>query len=229
MPAHIQSTSNYATPSSTTLGKAYDSNVTSGSLLIASISSYGISANQNVGSIGDDKGNTWVQIDAPGGWFGEANTDHQWFYAANATAGATTVTSTWSAAREYRALIISEYSDVATTTPLHKASTLAIQGTGSTDTDGLIVGTIVPTVDGCLIVSVCENQAENTTHTAGTGYTKTHTDSVQNQSIENLVQITAASIQGTWTWTNLQRPLGGVAAFLPPATSDTQTVAWWKV
>jgi len=109
MAAYVQSASNATTGGSTTIAKAYTSNVTVGNLLLAYV--YWNSNTQTCTVTGGS--NTWSAVGSPlTGSGGLAGYRSQLFYAPTAAAGATTVTATFSASNTDRGLSIHEASGV---------------------------------------------------------------------------------------------------------------------
>lgn len=137
MAAYVQSASTGTSGASTTIAKAFGSNVTAANLLLA----YAYwNSNSQTCSVADGV-NTWSAVGSPLTGVGTlSGYRSQLFYAPNAAAGATTVTATFSASNTDRGLAIHEasavgqldvsgYANYSGTTPALSASLTASDAT----------------------------------------------------------------------------------------------------
>lgn len=196
--------------SAATIAASFSPTVSSGSLLVAAISwSLGGGGTGTVSSVTDSAGNTWTLLSQASD---TTNTQGlQLAYAMNATAGATTVTATFSGSTSFRRITLAEYSGVATASALD-TSAVKNNGVNTTAANDVTVGPITTTAAGDLIVCGVMDTANGTnTQTAGTGFTKRNAFGLC--ALEDLVQGSAGSISGTWTFGTAGRYAAGVAAF----------------
>lgn len=213
-PSKVQSTSNStgSSGSSTTIAKAYASNVTAGNFLFA-VAGGAANTTCTFSSSGD----TWATIATF--WDGNIGQLVSIGYAANVTGGAKTVTATFGTSTIFKSIIIEEWSGVATSSPLDTnttglhvpATTTPSDNAMTTTTDGdLILGGIVS--DGAVI-------------SAGTGYTLDIYESGNHYGAEFQVQGTHGSTTVVWTLGSSAQSAVVSAAFKPAGgTNFSQTV-----
>lgn len=189
-PAHVQSPSAATAFSGMTIALAYGSNVTAGSLLVCYIyASHGIS------SVADSRSQTFSSaINLTDG----ATYSRAIFYYANTTAGADTVTVTFAGSITYASLQCSEYSGVATSSPLDQTTSNSQTDPG-TATDAITSGNVTTTTNGQLIVGWTSAIVVAVgTVSAGTNYTGRQ-NVFGDTLFEDRVQTTAGSIAATFT------------------------------
>lgn len=126
----VQGTGNSSSTSGTTIAVAYGTAPTLHNLLVVSC---GHNSDTATVSISDTNTNTWATAIGPTTLAGSART--YTFYAADAKAGASTVTCTSSATTSYRTIIINEFSGATNTSPLDVTSG-ASGSTGTTLNSG---------------------------------------------------------------------------------------------
>jgi hypothetical protein len=142
--------------------KAFTSNITGGDLLVMSLT---LGSADTVGSIVDNNTNTWTLATSS---ISAGNRQTLIYYVANAHSGATTVTFT-AGAGQYpdSALIMREYSGIATASPLDQVTSGADSAGATLHTSAASGAT---TVNNELVV-VAGGVSNNTpTYSAGTGY-----------------------------------------------------------
>lgn len=192
-PAHIQSPTPVTGSSGTTLAIAYGSNVTAGNLLVCHIY-----ANHGISGVADSRSQTFTSaVNVTDG----ATYSLATFYYANTTGGADTVTVTFAGAITYASLQCSEYSGVATSSPLDKFASNS-QTTPGTGANAVTSGSVTTTTDGQLIVgwSTALTVGAGTT-SAGTGFTG-RTNVFGDTLCEDQVQTSAGGIAATFTSTS---------------------------
>ena len=189
--AYVQSAGDGSCASCASSVKAYTSNNSAGALLTACVV---MDPTQTISTITDSQGNTWtraVQINGGGG-----GTIEGW-YAMNVSAGANTVTATYSAAASYAALMIHEYSGAATTGALDVVASQNQTNPG-TAADAVSSSSAITTVDGALIFG-CTGEGNGTgSLSAGTNFTLRVTVFGDSPS-EDRIQTTAGSVAATFT------------------------------
>ena len=192
-PAHVQSPTAVTGSSGTTLAIAYGSNVTAGNLLVCHIY-----ANHGISGVADSRSQTFTSaVNVTDG----ATYSLATFYYANTTGGADTVTVTFAGAITYASLQCSEYSGVATSSPLDKFASNS-QTTPGTGANAVTSGSVTTTTDGQLIVgwSTALTVGAGTT-SAGTGFTG-RTNVFGDTLCEDQVQTSAGAIAATFTSTS---------------------------
>lgn len=110
---------------------------------------------------------------------------------------------------------------------------------GSTATDGQLTGSFSTAADGDLIVSFMVDDGNSpvvTQYTAGTGYTKRTTCSVDpggandmTYAVEDQVQSAHGSINPSWTAASSQAAIGLSAAFKVASAGGSATGAPWRM
>jgi hypothetical protein len=178
--AHVgaQTSGTTAINDATTIADSYPSNVTAGSLLVAAVAWYAAGGETISGVSGATNGaftqiGTTITVGSVGGNWRLAA-----FYKANATAGAETVTATFSASVDtMRHLVTGEYSGIATSSPLDAAvRTDSAQTDVSSSTDAVTSNTTAsPTTQANDLVwgvTLVVRQDNVTDVNAGTGFTE---------------------------------------------------------
>lgn len=128
--AWVQDDTNFVDINATTIAKAFTSNVTAGSLLVVLVTHNG---GTGTATCADSLGQTFTL--AVGPTQTPDTTFNQWiFYFPNSSAGANTVTVTFSVNSNRSRLAILEYSGIATTSPLDV--TAAANGTSAAPNSG---------------------------------------------------------------------------------------------
>lgn len=189
-PAHVQSPTAATAFSGTSINLAYGSNVTAGGLLVCYIN-----ANHGISGVADSRSQTFT---AAVNVTDNATYSLAIFYYANTTAGADTVTVTFLGAITYASLQCSEYSGVATSSPLDKFASNSQTDPG-TASNAVTSGSVTTTTDGQLIVGWTSALVVGTeTITAGTGFTG-RTNVFGDTLHEDQVQATAGAIAATFT------------------------------
>jgi hypothetical protein len=212
-------------PGDPTFSVSYSTNVTAGSLGVLWIS-WDSGSGQTVGSVADSQGQTWINIPSAGV---ADTTNHQsgaMYYRADLSAGALTVTVTWSANTTFVRAVVVEHSGVATTTPFDVAS--VTNTTNTTATDNITSGATATLAQANeLVISGVLDDANNATFTAGTGYTQRITSAAPagfQASIEDKTVSATTAVTGTWTGSLASRYICGVATFKLAAGGTNATV-----
>ena len=189
-PAHVQSPTAVTGSSGTTLAIAYGSNVTAGNLLVCHIY-----ANHGISGVADSRSQTFTSaVNVTDG----ATYSLATFYYANTTGGADTVTVTFAGAITYASLQCSEYSGVATASPLDQTASNSQTDPG-TATDAVTSGSVTTTTNGQLIVGFSTALVVGAgTLSAGTNYTG-RTNVFGDTLYADRVQTSAGSIAATFT------------------------------
>ncbi len=159
-----------------------------------------------------------------------------WAVAATTTSITITITAT---ATTFNGTWVAEYSGNAGAS-LDAGSAGLANIAGSTGADAMKTGAFTPSVDGCLIISFINddnNARSSTQYTAGTNpvvFTKRATASKDpagasdtTYAVEDAVQVTAASINPSWTEAVADVAVGIGAAF-KPSTGTTNQLMWVK-
>lgn len=159
----------------------------------------------------DTSGNTYYH--AVGQWDQNNSRGLEVFYAPNILAGANTITIGFDDANASCDASVSEYSGVATTTPIIDASSMNFSGTGTTTANGVTSNAGTTRTNGALIFSVVLNDSASTTVTAGTGFTKRLSVASDQMATEDEVQGSAGSIAATFTDSTSSAYLAEMVAF----------------
>src|SRR3989304_161135 len=146
---------------------------------------------------------------------------HCAFYRANTGAGATTVTVSFGVSKQYKRMQIAEYSGVTTSSP-QDGNTLRVQSGTTTPSSGNITTTVNGDLVFANIQNIDEGGSGSGTVTAGTGYTEREQRGVWTGSMEDQVQASAGSIDGTWTLDAAKRCICHIMAMkaAPPPPSN---------
>jgi hypothetical protein len=203
-PSFKQTASVSADTASTTIGQAFSTTVTVGDLIVAAVS-WGNSSGL---TCSDSQGNVYTTL--PVQYDSTNNQSLGICYAANTKAGSTTVTATFSSSAPYRRLLVHEYAGLALTNPVDVTSANIANGT--TAANGVTTTSATTTAAGRLVFAAVMDDAGTATIQAGTGFTQR---AVLGSALasEDLVQATAGSIAGTWTFSVAHRYLARVVAF----------------
>ncbi|MDB5182188.1 MAG: exported protein of unknown function, partial [Candidatus Saccharibacteria bacterium] len=159
-PTFVQSITVGSTASATTTASTFTT--TAGNLIVVSLS---FASSGTTFTCTDNRGDTFsnaAQVTNSGQTAGIC-------YAPNVAGGSTTVTVTYGAASTFRAIILSEYSGVATSNPVDVTSVNT--GTATTATDNVTSNSATTTQTGNLIVGLVDDITGNAVVSAGTGYT----------------------------------------------------------
>jgi len=153
------------------------------------------------------------------------NQTAQSFYKANITNAPTTFILSRVGATNltYAAIVLDEFSGVATSSPLTGTPAQQAQTSPGTGTDAITSGTTTPGANGALIYGWTQNDSGSTLASAGTGYTSATSNATIAGRTEYLTQGTAAAKAATFTVAANEAHITGVMAFLPAATSATTT------
>lgn len=201
-----------ATASATTITNTFGSDITAGSLLVA-FAAGSSGATQTMSSTGAP---TWTKI-AQFTETGGSGNDISIHYCLNAPGGATTVTCTYSVSSSFRALVVAEYSGVATSAALDKNTTGLETAATSTPTDTAMV----TTANGELVVSALQFRNATSPASAGSGYSMIAVDQASGVGVdfgaEDQIQATAGSIAPTFTLTTASAASAIMSATFLPA------------
>ncbi len=216
-PSHIQSASVSMNGGGTNIAKAFTSANTAGNLVVAAIT---WDANTSGGSVtcSDTQANSYTtavtQWDSANG---------QWLavcYAPNVKAGANTVTATFGANRQFRRMVVSEYSNVAKTLPVDV--TAKNVATGTTAANNITSTAATTTAAGDLIYGAVMDDTSATAITAGTGFTQRAFANNKDLATQDMIQSSAGSVASTQTFGAAHRYLAIMVAFKAAApTGDT--------
>lgn len=215
--AHVQSTLNGAVfAGGSSCAIAYGSNVTAGNFLVG----YCYSANVGATVVAADSlGQTWSEAQSQ-----SQTTDGNVMkivYFPNTVGGANTLTCTFTGGGPSFRCGVSEYSGVATTTPLDQhTSAQGAAGTGDS-------GSVTPSQDNELVIMAASN-SNGTTFTIGTGTKRVNVPDATSTRIGGgeEIQTTATTRQSSWTfgssanWASLIatfKPAGGAATVVCPS------------
>lgn len=194
--AYVQSKTAASDANSNTIAATFDSNVGSGNVIVVGFN--WDSPAESVTSVLDDLGNTYNLIGA-GTVTTNNNQSFRSYYAQNITGGACTVTVTFLGNRDFRRLVIGEYSGRAASA--FDQSSVTDSGLLATGTDGCQTASITPTEanEDVVAMFMCDTSI---TVNAGTGYVErdeAQVGSVAPMQLEDLTQGAAAAVTGKWT------------------------------
>lgn len=210
--AHVQSDKNTADPTATTIAKAYPGAVTAGNLLVAFVFHYtGANTDPETAAVADSVNGAWTIIDPA--WESSIQVHTSAWYLKNTAAGTPTVTATFPTSRQFRQIIIAEYSGADKVAPLHKHAVTQTL-TFTTGADGTVGPAIVPTVAGCMIVGLAAATSASTI-APGTGFTERQEVPSVVQ-LQDLLQAVPASITPKWTMGTAAKGSLYSIAFQPP-------------
>jgi hypothetical protein len=143
-------------------------------------------------------------------------------YASNILPGANTVTVNFGKADHYRRIIISEYSGIATASPLEAIA--KNQATATTASNGATSAVGTTTTGGDLIFgAVMDDSGSFGTITAGTGFTRRAVLNNVDTATEDMLQAAAGPIAATFTFGLTDHYLAQMAAFRPAASGTGGT------
>jgi hypothetical protein len=144
-PAYVQGVTATSNSASSTIARAFGSAVSAGNLVIVAVAWEGNSAV----SVSDSRGNVYAA--ATSAYDAVNGQSLAILYAANAAAGATTVTANFGGTAKVKRLALHEYSGMASTSPLDVTATNIANGTTTSDniTSGsATTGVMLPVSDG---------------------------------------------------------------------------------
>jgi hypothetical protein len=176
-------------------------------------------------SVTDNAGNTYTIVDnvARGGGFNGCLAS---FYLANITNAPTSITATLGTANACE-IMVSEYSGVATTSPLD-GHAMQFQGSPGTGANGVTSGNITTTINGDLIFGgVTDTNGSSNGLAAGSGFASRILNNTANgnfQTTEDQIQASAGVIAATFTATVIDVSITGVMAFSPPVAVGSNTL-----
>jgi galactose oxidase-like protein/Big-like domain-containing protein len=192
----------------TTIAQAFSAANTAGNLIVVGVS-WGDNPAPSIRAT-DTLGNTYSVVTNdfdPGNRQGLAI-----LYAPNIRAGANTVTVTLGVTGGYRRIIVSEYSGIATTSPLDVSA--HNRATGTTAANGVTSTAATTTANGDLIFGVVmDDSGSFGTITAGTGFTVRATLNGMDMATEDAIQGTAGPVAATFTFSRADIYLAQMAAF----------------
>ena len=216
MAAYVQSASLAQSGGSTTIAKAFTSNVTASSLLLA----YAYwNSNSATCSVSDGL-NTWSAVGSPLTGAGAlAGYRTQLFYAPNAVAGATTVTATFSSSMTDRGLAIHEASGVSV---LDVSAYSNYNGADPASSSSISASDATPRY-----WIACAVMSSGTTTTIGGGFTlRERTNFASNDTCDQVVA-SASAQQCTFGLTGTEDVMTVIAAF-GAAGGSTTFFTWFK-
>ncbi len=117
----------------------------------------------------------------------------QRFYKQNVAAGSTTITATWGAAVQFRAIAVAEVTG--SNQGAADGSSGNIQGAPGTGTDALTTSNMTNATQPALIVALCMDVASTSIPAAGTGFTSNGSDATAAWRIESKRITTTGSTQ----------------------------------
>jgi hypothetical protein len=173
--AHVQTTGSFEGADDNNAAQAYGSNVTAGSLLLASVT-WHANTGQTISGCTDSLTQTWTQVgstvtvnsDSGGDW------SHAVFRFYNSAGGANTVTCTLSANTFEKSIVISEYSGIATTDALDQTAGQAQVDPG-TATDAVTSTAVTTTANNELVYGASFGRCGGSSVlNSGTGFTSRH-------------------------------------------------------
>lgn len=197
-PAVVQTIGAGNDASATTIAQSFSANVDGGNLIVVAVT--WDSTNTTTATCSDNRGNTYANATS-----GNNTTLRQAMrvcYAANVAGGPTTVTVTFSATSSFRRIAVSEYSGVATISPVDVTKTN--NGVGTTAVDNVTSTAATTTVNGDLIYGAVMDNDGGASITAGTGFTERF-DTGTGLAVQDRVQTTAGSIASTHTFSVTNR------------------------
>ncbi|MCW2763240.1 MAG: hypothetical protein JWR85_3441, partial [Marmoricola sp.] len=212
-PTFVQSITVGSTASATTTASTFTT--TAGNLIVVSLS---FASTGTTFTCTDDRGDTFsnaAQVTSSGQTAGIC-------YAANVAGGSTTVTVTYGAASTYRAIILSEYSGVATSNPVDVTSVNT--GTATTATDNVTSNIATTTQTGNLIVGLVDDITGNAVVSAGTGYTPRQASAAGERIlVQDKVFNGTGTVASTNTFSTPDAYNSVLVAFKPVVTTGTNT------
>lgn len=211
--SYVQSNSSTVDTTATTIAQSFRGNTTGGNMIVAAVS-WDTTGGAGTLTCSDNLGDTYTTVNT---WNDATNTQALAIcYAPNIAGGATTVTATLSATHVTRRLVITEYSGVATSSPVD-VSTGVGGGTGTTTANATTSGSTTPTTDGDLIFGAVMDTAGTNAAVQGAGFNMRNFTNLKDLVTEDLLQNTAASTAATWTFGTAHRYNAAVVAFKPAA------------
>lgn len=224
--ARVQGRTELKITNDTTIANSFAAAVTSGNCVVGLLRWYDES--QTITSVTDNQSNTYNVSSKLSS--GAGTTATAIFWRGNITNAPTTITVTFSAAAQYKATTITEFSGVlAATDPKDVAPAGQDQSGLGSGTDNVTSGNITTVTDGCLIWGATETHDSFVLPTSGTGFStsdtliETATFGIA-RGTECRVQTTAGSVAATFSTTGSNQ-LTLVLALKPPVSAITGTLA----
>src|SRR3990167_8088160 len=214
--AWVQDDTNVVDAGSTTIAKAFGSNVTAGNLIAVVVGNEG----DVTCTVADTLGNTYTQKTAT--YDASNGQKHFQFYAKDILGGACTVTATLSLSKQYRRLGIMEISGCDTTAP-DDGGAAQVQA-GGTTTDYYSSVNIATTVTDFVFGDIQDISGSGATLTAGAtpAYTLREVDANSVIGMESLASQAAATFDANFTRSTAgNRSTTGVMAFKEAAAGGS--------
>lgn len=228
---YVQGTSGQNDTAATTIAASYPSNVSANNLLAVAVT-WSTTVNTNTLSCGDTLSNTWTTTASIFSTNAGQQTAICW--AITSSSGSDTVTATISGGigKNYRRIVLGEYHNVATSSPVDVSAVSANNASSTIGASGATTASATTTQSGDLLFGANEDtgNAGNSTVTAGSGFTQRQlTDDTVNGSndhfsVQDKVQTSPATVAGTWGETvSGNFYTAGMVAFKPVAATITDT------
>jgi hypothetical protein len=206
--AMAQTISNTLDPTATSITTTMRGPTTAGNAIIVAVS--WDSTSSSTVTCTDNAGNTYANVNV---WNDATNTQALAIcYATNITAATPTVTATFGATGVTRRIIATEYSGIATASPVDIFGA-TVGGAGTTTANATTSGAIVPTKNGDLIYGAVMDNAGVATITPGTGFTQRSFTNLKDLAVQDFQQLTAASVASTQTFGTAHRYTAAAVAF----------------
>jgi hypothetical protein len=204
----VQASGSTDDTSAGTITQAFTSNNLGGSLIVVAVT-WGDNPAPNIRAA-DGQGNTYVV--ATNDFDSGARQGLAILYAPNVKAGPNTVTVTFGVNGGYRRIIASEYSGVATTSPLDV--TAKNKGNATTAANNVTSTAASTSTSGGLIFGVgMVDSGQFPTISAGTGFTRRATLNGMDIATEDAIQGSAGPVAATFTLSSANIYLAQMAAF----------------
>lgn len=223
--AHVQSANGGSNASAPSCSATFGSPVGSGNIIVGFAFWSEGSTTNDLSSISDDKGNTYTIVDKLNAFAVTSNSRaFASFYCANVTNAPTVITANFSPSTGSLAILVDEYSGVATTSPLDGHTMQAQSGVGTT-ANAATSGNITTTVNGDLIYGglACLSGSAGQV-AAGTGFTLRVNNVAPNGAqffdTEDEIQSSAGTTAATFTLNAGDSTLVGVMALTPPVLAS---------
>lgn len=176
---------------------AYSNDVVADNLLIVTVSWE--DKIQNVTSVEDTVGSSWLQAyDVVRNPSSSQTMNQQTYYAIAGGSGANTVTVNFTASSTNVKIVVSEYNDTDTTSPLDQVNVTADQGL-----PGCLTNNVTTTIDDEIIYGVCSTWSSSTAFTPGDGFTeREQVNSGGAQAMQDKIVNSTGSYNATWSVIN---------------------------
>lgn len=205
-PQFIQTAAATADNSASSISKSFTAGNNAGNLIAVAVSWDGTSS---APTCSDSQGNTYFMATYQRDTV--MNQSLAICYAPNSKAGTNAVTVTFSGNQSYRRLIISEYSGVATVSPVDiTAQNISV---ASTAANAVTSGSATTTVSGNLIFGAVMDDSATTSITAGSGFTQRAAVNNKDMVVQDMVQGASGTIASTQTFGAAHRYLAQMVAF----------------